>query len=60
MMNISFPKECENLTKSQKKFFESLGVAPDIPCGSCAERIWDVQAVGFEKFLTSKKISKEF
>lgn len=46
MMNISFPKECENLTKSQKKFFESLGVAQDIPCGSCAKRIWDVQSHG--------------
>jgi len=46
MMNISFPKECENLTKSQKKFFKSLGVAQDIPCGSCAERIWDVQSRG--------------
>lgn len=57
MMNISFPKECENLTKSQKKNFQepwrcagrtvSVMRQTDMGCaGPWALKI----------FLTSKKI----
>lgn len=60
MMNISFPKECENLTKSQKKFFKSLGVALTYRVGHAPSGYGMCGAVGFEKFLTSKKFSKEF
>lgn len=46
MMNISFPKECENLTKSQKKFFKSLGVVLDVRAGHAPSGYGIVQSRG--------------